>query len=74
MSAAQHVLTLVPLVGAFQAAHPNVHVQILVTERMVDQIEGVGLVFRVGALKDSTLVARKIFEIPPLATGKPGLP
>jgi DNA-binding transcriptional LysR family regulator len=52
---------LAPLVGAFQASHPDVRVQILVTERMVDFIaEGVDLVFRVGALKDSSLVARKI--------------
>jgi DNA-binding transcriptional LysR family regulator len=52
---------LAQLVGAFQASHPDVRVQILVTERMVDLIaEGVDLVFRVGALKDSTLVARKI--------------
>ncbi len=52
---------LAPLVGAFQSSHPEVRVQVLVTERMVDQIaEGVDLVFRVGALKDSTLVARKI--------------
>ncbi|MCU1292685.1 MAG: LysR family transcriptional regulator [Bryobacterales bacterium] len=52
---------LAPLVGAFQASHPDVRVQILVTERMVDHIaEGVDLVFRLGALKDSTLVARKI--------------
>jgi DNA-binding transcriptional LysR family regulator len=52
---------LVPLVVAFQALHPAVRVQILITERMVDHIaEGVDLVFRLGALKDSTLVARKI--------------
>jgi DNA-binding transcriptional LysR family regulator len=52
---------LAPLVGAFQASHPDVRVQILVTERMVDHIaEGVDMVFRIGALKDSTLVARKI--------------
>jgi DNA-binding transcriptional LysR family regulator len=52
---------LAPLVGAFQASYPNVRVQILVTERFVDHIaEGVDLVFRVGALKDSSLVAQKI--------------
>lgn len=52
---------LAPMVGAFQSAHPEVRVQILVTERMVDHIaEGVDLVFRMGALKDSTLIARRI--------------
>ena len=52
---------LAPMVGAFQQAYPDVRVQILVTERTVDPIaEGVDLVFRLGALKDSTLVARKL--------------
>jgi len=52
---------LAPLVGAFQGTYPNVRVQIFVTERFVDPIaEGVDLGFRVGTLKDSTLVARKI--------------
>src|SRR5271156_5128022 len=52
---------LAPLVGAFQASYPDVRVQILVTDRFVDHIsEGVDLVFRLGPLKDSSLVARKI--------------
>jgi DNA-binding transcriptional LysR family regulator len=52
---------LTPLVTAFQASYPNVRVQILVTERLVDLIaEGVDLAFRLGALKDSCLVARRI--------------
>ena len=52
---------LAPLVGAFQAAYPDVRVQVFVTDRIVDQIaEGVDLVFRVGDLKDSSLVARRI--------------
>jgi DNA-binding transcriptional LysR family regulator len=52
---------LAPLVGAFQASYPNVRIQIFVTERFVDHIaEGVDLAFRVGAIKDSSLVARKI--------------
>jgi len=52
---------LAPLVGAFQASYPNVRVQIFVTDRFVDHIaEGVDLVFRLGALKDSSLVARKV--------------
>jgi DNA-binding transcriptional LysR family regulator len=52
---------LVPLVTAFQASYPDVRVQILVTDRFVDHIaEGVDLVFRLGPLKDSSLVARKL--------------
>lgn len=52
---------LAPLVGAFQAAYPDVRVQVFVTIRAIDHIaEGIDLSFRVGALKDSSLVARKI--------------
>ena len=52
---------LTPLVTAFQALYPNLRVQILVTERMVDLIaEGIDLAFRLGPLKDSRLVARRI--------------
>jgi DNA-binding transcriptional LysR family regulator len=43
-----------PLVTAFQASYPNVRVQILVTERMVDLIaDGIDLAFRLGPLRDS---------------------
>ena len=52
---------ITPLVTAFQASYPNVRVQILIAERFVDHIaDGVDIVFRLGALKDSSLVARKI--------------
>jgi DNA-binding transcriptional LysR family regulator len=52
---------LAPLVGAFQVSYPDVRVQVLVTNRMVDHIaDGVDLAFRLGVLKDSTLVARKL--------------
>jgi DNA-binding transcriptional LysR family regulator len=52
---------LTPLVTAFQASYPGVRIQILITDRYVDHIaEGVDMAFRLGALKDSSLVARKI--------------
>lgn len=52
---------LAPILIAFQASYPRVRVHVLVTDRFVDHIaEGVDLVFRVGALKDSSLVARTI--------------
>ncbi len=52
---------IAPIVCAFQREHPDVRVQILITERLVDQIdEGIDLVFRVGPMKDSTLIARRI--------------
>jgi len=54
---------LAPLITAFQASYPEVHVHVLVTDRFVDHIaEGIDLVFRVGPLEDSTLVARKMLR------------
>ena len=54
---------LAPLVGAFQAEYPEVRVQVFVTDRIVDQIaEGVDLMFRVGEMKDSSLVARRLLR------------
>ena len=52
---------LAPIVVAFQKEYPEVHIQVFITERIVDQIaEGVDLAFRVGELEDSSLVARRI--------------
>jgi DNA-binding transcriptional LysR family regulator len=54
---------LTPVVAAFQASYPDVRIQIFVTDRHIDHIaEGVDLAFRLGALKDSALVARKILS------------
>ena len=50
-----------PVIVAFQAAYPEVRVHLFITERVVDQIaEGVDLAFRVGDLRDSSLVARRL--------------
>ena len=52
---------LAPIVVAFQKEFPDVHIQVFITERIVDQIaEGVDLAFRVGELEDSSLVALRI--------------
>ena len=52
---------LTPLLCAFRVTYPNVRVQALITERHVDHIaDGVDLAFRVGVLKDASLVARRI--------------
>ena len=41
---------LTPLITAFQASYPNVRVQVLITERLVDLIaEGVDLAFRLAS-------------------------
>lgn len=54
---------LSPLVTAFQASYPNVSVHVFITDRLVDLIaERIDLAFRVGPLKDSALVAKKILR------------
>ena len=64
---------LTPLISAFQASYPNVRIQVLVTDRFVDHIaEGVDLVFRLGALKDSSLVARRILTYRHQLVASPG--
>jgi DNA-binding transcriptional LysR family regulator len=63
---------LAPLMMAFQASYPNVRIQVLITDRMVDHIaDGVDMVFRLGALKDSSLVARKILTYRHLLVASP---
>jgi hypothetical protein len=48
-------------------------VQIFVTDRFVDHIaDGVDLVFRVGALKDSSLVARTMLNYREQLVASPG--
>lgn len=63
---------LAPLIGAFQASYPDVRVQVLVTDRIVDHIaDGVDISFRLGTLKDSNLVARKILTYRHLLVASP---
>ncbi len=52
---------LVPMITAFKASYPEVRVQAMVTDRVVDHIsEGVDLALRVGPMKDSGLVTRRL--------------
>ncbi|MGV8921485.1 MAG: LysR substrate-binding domain-containing protein [Pseudomonas sp.] len=55
---------LAPIICAFQSSYPNVRVQMFITDRYIDHIiDGIDLAFRIGegALKDSSLVSRKVF-------------
>lgn len=52
-----------PIMTAFQAAYPKVRIHVMVTPRLVDHIEeGVDIVFRVGPLKDSSLIATPVLR------------
>lgn len=50
-----------PLVVRFQAAYPDVRIQVFTTDRILPQIsEGIDVAFRVGELEDSSFVARRL--------------
>ena len=54
----QHISPLIP---EFLRAYPGVSVDLRMTDQIVDLIdEGIDLAIRIGALKDSTLVAKKL--------------
>ena len=55
---------LPPIVAAFRAKYPDVQLELLLTNRVVDLVgEGVDLALRAGARKDSTLVGQRFFEL-----------
>ncbi len=55
--------TLTPIIATFMAKHPDIIIEINLTERLVDLIEErVDIAFRAGPMKDSSLVARMIGE------------
>ncbi|WP_342627399.1 LysR family transcriptional regulator [Nguyenibacter vanlangensis] len=54
-------LHVIPRLPQFLAAHPHLDVDIILDDRMIDLMaEGVDISLRLGALSDSTAVARKI--------------
>lgn len=58
---AHHLLP--PIVSEYLRAYPDVRIELVVTNRIVDLVgEGVDLAIRAGELKDSTLVARPFIE------------
>jgi DNA-binding transcriptional LysR family regulator len=64
---------ILPVVSGFQAAYPNVRVQVLITERIVDQIaEDVDIAFKVGTYVDPTLEARTLLTYRHLVVASPG--
>ena len=52
---------ILPVVSGFQTSYPNVRVQVLITERILDQIaEEVDIAFKVGTYVDPMLEARTL--------------
>lgn len=54
---------LMPIISAFQAAYPDVKVQVMITNRNVDLItEGIDIALRVGRMADSSLISRPLLH------------
>ena len=63
---------LTPALPEFLARHPELQVELAVTDRVVDLIEeGADLGIRLGTLPDSSLVARKICELERVVCASP---
>ncbi len=57
-------LYLVPIAAAFLARHPNVQIELDVSDRYVDLVaEGFDLAVRIGDMPDSTLRARRLSDL-----------
>lgn len=55
---------IAPVAAGLVAAHPQLAVQLLLTDRVVNLVEeGVDIGIRVGALSDSSLVAQRVGEV-----------
>jgi LysR family transcriptional regulator for bpeEF and oprC len=56
-------LKIVPLLGAFRAAYPALTLAVTLTDRYIDLIEeAVDVTVRIGALQDSSLIARRLTQ------------
>lgn len=64
---------IAPIVSSFARLHPQVEVQMEVTDRPVDLVErGVDLAIRFGALPDKRLVARRVMSNRRMLCASPG--
>jgi DNA-binding transcriptional LysR family regulator len=56
-------IKIVPLLGAFRTQYPDLKLALSFTDRYVDLVEdGIDVAVRLGALRDSTLIARRLTE------------
>ncbi len=65
-------LFLVPLLRRFRATHPDLTIDVRLSDRYVDlAAEGIDLAIRIGRLEDSALVSRKLGQIGLLLVAAP---
>jgi DNA-binding transcriptional LysR family regulator len=65
-------LKIVPVLGAFRAAYPALTLAVTLTDRYIDLIEeAVDVTVRIGALQDSSLIARRLTQSQFRTVGSP---
>jgi DNA-binding transcriptional LysR family regulator len=65
-------LHIVPAIGQFLEAHPELNIDLVLDDRNVDLLEeGIDIALRIGPLEDSSMTARKIGEVPRRVVGTP---
>ena len=65
-------LHVVPRLPTFLAAHPDLTMDVILDDRVIDLVEeGVDVALRMGTLADSSLTARKIASAPRCVVGTP---
>lgn len=66
------VREIIPRLPAFQACHPNLKIDLVLTDSFQDLIEeAIDVALRFGKLSDSTMTARKLMEVPRLVAASP---
>jgi len=66
-------LKIVPLLCAFRAAYPALKLAVTLTDRYIDLVEeAVDVTIRIGALQDSSLIARRLTQSQFRTVGAPG--
>ncbi|MGB8712906.1 MAG: LysR family transcriptional regulator [Onishia taeanensis] len=66
-------LHVAPLLASFQARYPDIEIELTLTDAFVDPVqEGADIVIRIGALEDSSLVARELATQRFVACAAPG--
>jgi len=65
-------LHIVPRLAAFYERYPDIRIDIALNDRIVDLVEeGIDVAFRMGTLRDSNLIARKLCASPMLTVATP---
>ncbi len=64
---------LMPIALEFMAAYPDIHLRIVLSDRVVDLLEeNIDVAIRIGELRDSSMIATRVGSIRHVVCGSPG--